>query len=68
MTAGNIRMVPGPTVTSQSTPSDLWVLEVSPNATSSTALDLLTTGRGIPAGSGSPQRLSERHTVGIHVA
>jgi hypothetical protein len=52
MTAGSTRMVPGPTVTSQSTPSDLWVLEVSPNATSSTALDLLTPGT---KGDGSQQ-------------
>jgi hypothetical protein len=50
MTTGSIRMVPGPTVTSQSKPSDLWVLEVSPN---STALDLLTMGT---KGDGSSQQ------------
>lgn len=55
MTTGSIRMVPGPTVTSQSKPSDLWVLEVSPNATSSTALDLLTMETTGPGGDGTQQ-------------
>jgi hypothetical protein len=44
MTAGTARTVPGPTVTTTSKPSAAWVLEVSPNATPSTALDLLTMG------------------------
>jgi hypothetical protein len=48
MTAGGSRTIPGPTVTTASTPNAAWVREVSPNNASPTAtfpaLDLLTTG------------------------
>ena len=45
MTAGGMRTIPIPTnVPGSSPPTAQWVLDVSPNATSSSALDLLTPG------------------------
>jgi hypothetical protein len=53
MTAGGSRMIPIPTNVPQSSPvTAQWVLEESPNATPSSALDLLTPGT---AGDGTQQ-------------
>jgi hypothetical protein len=54
MTAGGFRTIPTPTNVPGSSPvTAQWVLQVSPNATSSSALDLLTMG---PAGDGVSQQ------------
>ncbi len=54
MTAGNMRTIPTPTNVPGSSPVTAeWVLEESPNATPSTALDLLTMGT---AGDGTSQQ------------
>ena len=71
MTAGGARMIPIPTNVPQSSPvTAQWVLEESPNATSSSALDLLTMGTKGDGVSQQGQALLSgflnADTVGVH--